>query len=126
MSDYDVRAIGVTIDSNDPKRTADFWQAAIGFRRREGDGNPYITLSDSPVGRPLNHLTIQKVPEGKTAKNRLHLDLFDTDDEVAIREFEALGATVIVPAEGSGHMGMTATVMADPDGGEFCVVCRRG
>ncbi|MGB1821400.1 MAG: VOC family protein, partial [Ilumatobacteraceae bacterium] len=35
-----------------------------------------------------------------------------------------LGATVLVPAEGSGHMGMRATVMTDPDGGEFCVVCR--
>ena len=124
-NDMQVRAIGVTVDSNDPERTADFWQAAIGFARREGDGNPYITLSDSPVGRPLNHLTIQRVPEGKTAKHRLHLDLFVADDEVAIAELEALGATVLVPAEGAGHMGMTATVMADPDGGEFCVVCRR-
>ncbi len=126
MSDHAVRAIGVTLDSNDPVRTADFWQAAIGFERREGDGDPYITLSDSPVGRPLNHLTIQKVPEGKTAKHRLHLDLFVADDEATISELEALGAKVLVPAEGSGHMGMTATVMADPDGGEFCVVCRRG
>ena len=122
----ELRAIGVTVDSNDPERLADFWQAAIGFRRREGDGNPYITLSDSDVGRPLNHLTIQLVPEPKAAKHRLHLDLFVADDEAEIERLQALGATVLVPAEGSGHMGMTATVMADPDGGEFCVVCRRG
>lgn len=121
----ELRAIGVTVDANDPERLADFWQAAIGFRARVGDGNPYITLSDSPVGRPLNHLTIQRVPEPKTAKHRLHLDLFVSDDEVAVAELVALGATVLVPAEGAGHQGMSATVMADPEGGEFCVVCRR-
>jgi catechol 2,3-dioxygenase-like lactoylglutathione lyase family enzyme len=121
----ELRAIGVTVDSNDPARTADFWQAAMGFKTRVGDGDPYITLSDSDVGRPLNHLTIQRVPEGKTAKNRLHLDLFVSDDAVAVRELVELGATVLVEASGPGHQGMTATVMADPDGGEFCVVCRR-
>ncbi len=122
----ELRAIGVTVDSNDPERLADFWQAAIGFTRREGDGKPYITLSDSPVGRPLNHLTIQHVPEGKTAKHRLHLDLFVSaaNEASSIAELEQLGATVITPAA-TGHLGMAATVMADPEGGEFCVVCRR-
>ena len=77
------------------------------------------------MGRPLNHLTIQRVPEGKTAKHRLHLDLFVSDDGPEIERLVGLGATVLVPAEGPGHVGMTATVMADPDGGEFCVVCRK-
>lgn len=121
----ELRAIGVTVDSNDPERLADFWQQAIGFQTRVGDGESGITLSDSPVGRPLNHLSIQPVPEPKTAKHRLHLDLFVTDDTVAVAELERLGATVLVPATGPGHQGMTATVMADPEGGEFCVVCRR-
>ena len=121
---HQLRAVAVTLDSNDPNRTAEFWQAALGFRRREGDGNPYITLSDSAAGRPLNHLTIQRVPEGKTAKHRLHIDLFVSDDAASVAELVDLGARVLVPAQGSGHMGMRATVMADPDGGEFCVVCR--
>ena len=121
----ELRAIGITLDSNDPEMLADFWQAAIGFKTRVGEGKPYITLSDSDVGRPLNHLTIQRVPEGKAAKHRMHLDLFVSDDVEAVAQLEALGATVLVPAEGPGHQGMTATVMADPEGGEFCVVCRR-
>lgn len=121
----ELRAIGVTLDSNDPAAIADFWQRAMGFKVRVGDGNPYITLSDSEVGRPLNHLTIQRVPEGKAVKHRLHFDLFVKDDVAAIAEMEALGAKVLVPASGPGHQGMTATVMADPEGGEFCVVCRR-
>lgn len=121
----EIRAIGTTLDANDPELLADFWQTAIGFKTRVGDGNPYITLSDSDVGRPLNHLTIQRVPEGKTAKHRLHFDLFVADDVAAVAELEALGARVVVPASGPGHQGMTATVMVDPEGGEFCVVCRR-
>lgn len=121
----ELRAIGVTLDSNDPEMIADFWQAAIGFKTRTGNGRPYITLSDSDVGRPLNHLTIQRVPEGKAVKHRMHLDLFVSDDVATIADLEALGATVVVPAGDPGHQGMTATVMADPEGGEFCVVCRR-
>lgn len=120
----ELRAIGTTLDSNDPEMIADFWQRVIGFKTRVGDGHPYITLSDSEVGRPLNHLTIQRVPEGKAAKHRLHLDLFVSDDVEAVAELVALGATVLAPAD-TGHLGMTATVMADPEGGEFCVVCRR-
>lgn len=120
----ELRAIGVTLDSNDPERIADFWQQAIGYKTRIGDGDPNITLSDSEVDRPLNHLTIQRVPEGKMAKHRLHLDLFVSDDEGAIAELVSLGATVLVPAEDPDQT-MTTTVMADPDGGEFCVVCRR-
>lgn len=121
----ELRAIGATIDANDPEKLADFWQKAIGFKTRVGDGRPYITLSDSDVGRPLNHLTIQRVPEPKTVKHRFHLDLFVRDDIEAIAELQALGATVVTPASGPGHQGMTATVMADPEGGEFCIVCRR-
>ena len=122
----ELRAIGITLDSNDPVMIADFWQEAIGFKKRIGEGDPYITLSDSDVGRPLNHLTIQRVPEGKVAKHRLHFDLFVSDDEPAIARLQELGATVVVPATGPGHTGMTATVMTDPEGGEFCVVCRKG
>jgi len=67
---HSLRAVRVTLDSNDPDRTANFWQAALGFRRREGNGNPYITLSDSPAGRPLKHLTIQRVRQGQRPNRR--------------------------------------------------------
>ncbi len=52
-----LRAVGVTIDCADPERIADFWQAAIGFNTRVGNGHPYITLSEAGGGRMLNHLT---------------------------------------------------------------------
>lgn len=121
-----LRAVGVTIDCADPERTADFWQAAIGFSTRVGNGRPYITLSEAGGGRMLNHLTIQRVPEAKTAKLRAHLDLFTGDMDTEVARLVSLGATVLVPAaaEVAGHLGFRATVMADPEGSEFCVVSR--
>lgn len=122
-----LRAVGVTIDCADPERIADFWQAALGFATRVGDGRPYITLSEgSGDSRMLNHLTIQRVPEAKTAKLRAHLDLFTRDMDTEVARLVALGATVLVPAatETAGHLGFRATVMADPEGSEFCVVSR--
>jgi len=118
-----VTAIGVTMDCADAARTADFWQAAIGFTRRVGDGGT-ITLSESPVGRPLNHLSIQQVPEPKLVKNRTHLDLFARDHEAEVARLMALGATVTSASPDAGHLGFRATVMADPEGHEFCVVSR--
>lgn len=124
-----LRAVGVTIDCADPERIADFWQAALGFATRVGDGRPYITLSEGGGGsRMLNHLTIQRVPEAKTAKLRAHLDLFTRDMDSEVARLIALGATVLVPASSEtdpdGHLGFRATVMADPEGSEFCVVSR--
>ena len=121
-----LRAVGVTIDCSDTERIADFWQEAVGFAQRVGNGRPYITLSDAGGGRMLNHLTIQRVPEAKTAKLRAHLDLFTGDMDTEVARLVALGATVLVPAsaESGGHLGFRATVMADPEGSEFCVVCR--
>ncbi|MFF7752871.1 VOC family protein [Streptomyces sp. NPDC007971] len=61
-----------------------------------------------------------QVPEAKTAKNRLHLDLHPGDgrraDEVA--RLEALGASVLREAKEPGGAWV---VMADPEGNEFCV-----
>jgi predicted enzyme related to lactoylglutathione lyase len=116
-----IRAVGITLDSNDPERTADFWQAAIGFETRFGDGHPFVTLSDSPVPRPIDHLTIQRVPEPKSSKHRMHLDLFVSDSDAEVARLVELGAVVVTP-EHVAVDGIHVTVLADPDGGEFCVV----
>ncbi len=128
MSDtFELRAVGLTLDCADPATLADFWQEALGFRKREGTGEPYITLSDSPIRRPLNHLTLQKVPEGKVAKHRMHLDLFPSDADAMIDRLVALGGTILQRgATDDDHLGFSATIMADPEGGEFCVVRRTG
>ena len=93
-----LRAMGVTIDCHDPEQLADFWAEAIGFNNRQGNGDPYITISRSDIERAVNHLTFQKVPEGKTAKHRVHLDLFVDDITAEVERFIGIGATVITPA----------------------------
>ena len=119
-----LRAMGVTIDCSDPERLAAFWAATVGFTNREGDGGPYITISGSDLERAVNHLTFQKVPEGKTAKHRVHLDLFVDDIAVEVQRLVDIGATVVTPAGEPSHLGFVVVVLTDPEGGEFCVVGR--
>ncbi|MFN0092437.1 MAG: VOC family protein [Acidimicrobiales bacterium] len=121
-----LRATGITMDCADVGRMADFWQAALGFATRAGDERQAVTLSEPRHGRSINHLTLQKVPEPKSAKHRVHLDLFPADLERAKARLVELGAAVArEPAtDEPGHFGFQATVMVDPEGGEFCLVAR--
>ena len=125
MADHTLSAVGVVMDCADPVALADFWQEAIGFTARTGDGAPYVTLSGSSLRRPLNHLTLQRVPEPKTNKNRTHIDLFAGDVSAEVARLEALGATVTsrMPEDATGPELFFAE-LADPEGHEFCVVAR--
>src|SRR5260221_11440506 len=59
-----------------------------------------------------------RVTEPKTAKHRVHLDIYARD----LAELEELGASIVEPRHGT----RTWTVMADPEGGEFCAFLRSG
>jgi len=107
----------VVIDCADHGRVVDFWAAALGYGRREVN-EQYVALvpADREPGRPP--LLFQKVPEPKTTKNRVHLDFRTPRRAAEVARLVGLGATVI--AERS--LGDFAwTVLADPDGNEFCV-----
>ena len=125
MADHTLTAVGVVMDCADPVALADFWQSAIGFTVRTGGGDPYVTLSGSELRRPLNHLTLQRVPEPKTVKNRTHIDLFAGDVAAEVDRLVALGATVTarLPEDASGS-DLIFAELADPEGHEFCVVAR--
>lgn len=124
MAEHSITAVGVVMDCLDPVALADFWQAAIGFEVRTGEGDPYVTLSGSTLRRPLNHLTLQRVPEPKSVKNRTHLDLFAGDVAAEVERLVALGATVesTMPGAAAGELAMA--VLADPEGHELCVIAR--
>jgi hypothetical protein len=113
-----LRVTEVVMDCVDHGAVVDFWAAALGYARQDVN-EQYVALVPPPPaapGRPP--ILFQKVPEPKVVKNRVHLD-FRAEvmaDEVA--RLQGLGATVI--AERS--LGrLTWTVMADPEGNEFCV-----
>ena len=76
--------IGLVIDCSDPDRLGAFWSAALGYTMLGAAGN-YALLVDEKGSHPK--LLLQRVPETKTAKNRMHLDIEtpDVQDEVDLR-----------------------------------------
>lgn len=103
----------VTFDAADALVLATFWAAALGSEVDEDSTSDRAYVEAAGWGGP--NMWFVRVPEPKTAKNRLHFDLRAPGavaDEVA--RLQALGATVV-------HVGDTLTVMRDPEGNEFCV-----
>jgi catechol 2,3-dioxygenase-like lactoylglutathione lyase family enzyme len=111
----------VCIDATDPARVADFWQAALGWRRTHEE--PGEVVLEPPAGSPEDgvaaDLVFLRVPEQKTVKNRLHFDLHPQDQAVEVARLEALGARRISVGQ---RADATWVVMADPDGNEFDVL----
>ncbi|MFE2228563.1 VOC family protein [Streptomyces kronopolitis] len=107
-----------TIDCTDAYRLAGFWAQVLDGTLAEDDlpGDPEATVT--AAGGALLFLT---VPDAKTVKNRVHLDL-EPQDRTRDEEVErllALGATLVADhrrADGSGW-----ATLADPEGNEFCV-----
>jgi predicted enzyme related to lactoylglutathione lyase len=109
--------IGLVLDCTDPDRLAAFWSAALGYTTLGGAGS-YVMLLDQSGQQPK--LLLQRVPEAKTSKNRMHLDIETpaVDDEVT--RLEDLGARRLESETRAEH-GTRWVIMADPEGNEFCV-----
>ena len=111
----------VAIDCEDPRRVAEFWGAVLGWDVQQQD--EMFWMSESGVPFPDLCLVFVAVPEKKTVKNRIHLDVSpvgcDRDEEVA--RVEALGATRADVGQGEQPW----VVLQDPEGNEFCVLGRR-
>lgn len=113
-------AVGaMTLDCNDVSTVAEFWSAALGMPVDPG-ASPYMA-SINRNGAELPRFMFLKVPETKSAKNRLHLDLIvdgsvSRGDEVA--RLVDLGATHVADKNEWGH---SWAVLTDPEGNEFCV-----
>lgn len=117
-------------DAEDPHRMAAFWAATLGYVLEPGYDDPHGASIVDPDGRgpAIGWL---RVPEGKSAKNRLHIDVrvagegpWDMAERerlirMRVPELVALGAT-IVREEHYGEM-LGHVVMLDPEGNEFCV-----
>jgi predicted enzyme related to lactoylglutathione lyase len=113
----DVPALGLVLDCHDPEGLAPFWADALGYVTLGGVEN-YVLLV--PDGRPGPKLLLQRVPEAKAGKNRMHLDIEVPDIEAVAGRLEASGATRVSSGVESEH-GSSWIVMNDPEGNEFCV-----
>lgn len=146
----------VTFDAHDPEALSTFWRDALGYVHPAPPGvelapgqapleawaeflermqvpvehrNDSSALEDPEGTRP--RIFFQKVPEGKTAKNRLHLDLraaagVPPDGRMDALEAEcarhvALGATRLRRHEPAPPLSLGFIVMQDPEGNEYCL-----
>jgi glyoxalase superfamily protein len=111
----------IIIDCTDPRAVAAFWAQALGWSVQESDGVLWMSQSGEPFPDLL--LVFVAVPEPKSAKNRVHLDVnpigCDQDEEVA--RLIGLGARRVDVGQGD----VPWVVLADPEGNEFCVLNRR-
>jgi hypothetical protein len=141
-----VSGMQITMDAQDPARQAQFWAAALGYIIQppppgyedwpsylrtlgvaEDDMNAAAAIVD-PNG-VLPRILIQRVPEPKTVKNRVHLDLtsgggpsvpIEEQRErvaAAVERLTRLGATYVLTAE---ELGVVWAVLTDLEGNEFC------
>ena len=113
--DLTVRAVELCIDVVDPQPVAEFWMALLGYSTTDALEDRWVHL-EPPAGLPV--LNLQRVPEAKTIKNRLHLDVFVDQPEPWIAKAERLGAVRLRLHDEPGDW---FCVMADPAGNEFCI-----
>ncbi|MDX2917389.1 MULTISPECIES: VOC family protein [Streptomyces] len=121
----------LAIDCADPLALARFWCSVLDYEVRgaeEGEeavtiGPPSVPEGKDRPGPVPPELTFARVPEGKTVKNRLHIDVNPTDREQGeeVERLLALGARRADVGQG----GASWVVLTDPEGNEFCVLATR-
>ncbi|MET8367227.1 VOC family protein [Micromonospora sp. NPDC005194] len=142
------REVQITFDAADPASLAAFWAEALDYELQgpPGDFDSWDAALDA-MGVPPERrndasavvdpkgagprLFFQRVPEGKQAKNRVHIDVraapgLTGDDRMAVLEAEAerlvaRGATRLARHEPAPPLGAGHLVLADPEGNEFCL-----
>jgi len=113
--------ISLVLDSRDPEALATFWAPALGYVVVGSVENYVLLMPDEAEGPKL---LLQRVPERKADKNRMHFDIEVPDIEGMASRLEQLGATRLGERPVAEH-GNHWIVMADPEGNEFCV-CQAG
>lgn len=109
---------GVTIDCADPRALSEFWTAALGYEIT-ADFDDFLFLG--PIGSELGaaeYLGLQRVPEERAGKNRVHIDFHADDRSAEVERLVSLGAAV---AGEHSVPGYAWSVLSDPEGNVFCV-----
>jgi Glyoxalase-like domain len=111
-----LRVGNVTLDCADALRVANFWSAALG-RPIDAEANEYF----ASIGRADASQTgwfFIKVPEGKSAKNRMHVDLRSDNREAEVERLIGLGAQRLADHD---EYGIRWTTLLDVEGNELCI-----
>jgi hypothetical protein len=111
----------IVIDCSDPHRVAEFWGQVLGWDVQEDGDVMWMSASGQPTPGML--LVFVPVPENKTVKDRIHLDVspIGCDQQDEVERLLGLGASRVDIGQGDSPW----EVLADPEGHEFCVLARR-
>ena len=120
------RLVHLVIDANDPPKLARFWAAALGWEVAAEEPDEVVVWPSGfdypgPAALPL---VFVPVPEAKTVKNRVHPDVAPHQGEDHAAAVKVLMEAGAVPAD-VGQGDVSFTVLADPQGNEFCVLSPR-
>jgi len=108
----------VIVDAADPRRLAEFWGAMLGYK----------VVYDSPeevaIKKPDDsglEVLFGKAPDTKSVKNRIHFDLVPSNQVAEVERALSLGAEHVDIGQ-ADDPEVTWTVLADPEGNEFCIL----
>jgi predicted enzyme related to lactoylglutathione lyase len=108
----------VVVDCADPVAVATFWAAVLDYQVIFSAPDEVVIAKDEHTHPDLVFGT---VPEAKSVKNRLHIDLNPDDQESEVERVIGLGATRV----DVGQREVPWVVLADPEGNEFCILSSR-
>src|SRR3954466_9603449 len=109
----------IVIDSSDPKRLGEFWADVLGWPLVEHEhGYCWLSSTGEPTAPPPL-LVFVPVPEPKTVKNRIHIDVNPSgcDQQEELQRLLSLGARHV----DVGQKDEPWIVLADVEGNEFCL-----
>ena len=107
----------LVVDSDDPLRIATWWADVLGAERWDDEEHGFSRVRNIP-GAPLEGIVFVPVPEPKTVKNRIHIDVTAHDVEMLVGD----GATMLRRKDDA----IGWNVLADPEGNEFCAFAAAG
>jgi catechol-2,3-dioxygenase len=110
----------LVIDCADTERMATFWASVLGYEVLDRGSDGEIEIGPGDRSQPT--LVFVRVPEGKTVKNRLHIDVnpAGTDQATELQRLLGLGARQIDIGQGE----VSWIVLVDPEDNEFCLLRR--
>ena len=113
------RIASVTFDCENALSLGEFWAQVVGPTVGLGPPEPsefFASVTPGDDGSPM--MMFPKIPEGKTAKNRAHLDLATGDRAAEVTRLVELGAIYLYDKD---EWGISWATLTDPEGNEFCV-----
>jgi predicted enzyme related to lactoylglutathione lyase len=105
----------ITFDTGDARKLATFWAAALNTTIQEDWGEFIVLAPNTEHGVAIG---IQQVPDATPGKNRVHFDSHVPDRKAEVARLTSLGATEVAV---HSIPGLVWSVLADPDGNQFCV-----